>query len=77
MRYLIARRQKSLRFHCLFVYEYQILDHMLTADAMLREANMGMLDKLKIVALVEQVKGTIDTYESSVRLSRRTLCSVQ
>lgn len=50
---------------------------MLTADAMLREANMGMLDKLKIVALVEQVKGTIDTYESSVRLSRRTLCSVQ
>jgi hypothetical protein len=33
---------------------------MLTADAMLREANMGMLDKLKIVALAKQVKGTVE-----------------
>ena len=30
-----------------------MLDHMLTADAMLREANMGVLDKLKIVALAK------------------------
>jgi hypothetical protein len=36
-----------------------MLDHMLTADAMLREANMGVLDKLKIVALAKQVKGTV------------------
>ena len=35
-------------------------DHMLTADAMLREANMGVLDKLKIVALAKQVKGTVE-----------------
>ena len=33
---------------------------MLTADAMLREANMGVLDKLKIVALAKQVKGTVE-----------------
>ena len=37
-----------------------MLDHMLTADAMLREANMGMLDKLKIVALAQKVKGTVE-----------------
>ena len=37
-----------------------MLDHMLTADAMLREANMGVLDKLKIVALAKQVKGTVE-----------------
>jgi hypothetical protein len=37
-----------------------MLDHMLTADAMLREANMGVLDKLKIVALDKQVKGTVE-----------------
>ena len=33
---------------------------MLTADAMLLEANMGVLDKLKIVALAKQVKGTVE-----------------
>ena len=37
-----------------------MLDHMLTADAMLREANIGVLDKLKIVALAKQVKGTVE-----------------
>ena len=37
-----------------------MLDHMLTADTMLRKANMGMLDKLKIVALAKQVKGTVE-----------------
>ena len=37
-----------------------MLDYMLTADAMLREANMGVLDKLKIVALAKQVKGTVE-----------------
>ncbi len=37
-----------------------MLDHMLTADAMLREANMGVLDKLKIVALVTKKKGTVE-----------------
>ena len=37
-----------------------MLDHMLMADAMLREANMGVLDKLKIVALAKQVKGTVE-----------------
>ena len=37
-----------------------MLDHMLTADAMLREANMGVLDKLKIVAMAKQVKGTVE-----------------
>ena len=37
-----------------------MLDHMLTTDAMLREANMGVLDKLKIVALARQVKGTVE-----------------
>ena len=37
-----------------------MLDHMLTADAMLREANMGVLDKLKIVALAKQGKGTVE-----------------
>ena len=36
-----------------------MLDHMLTTDTMLREANMGVLDKLKIVALAKQVKGTV------------------
>lgn len=43
-----------------FVYEYQMLDHMLTTYAMLREAKMGVLDKLKIVALAKQVKGTVE-----------------
>ena len=33
---------------------------MLTADAMLLEANMGVLDKLKIVALAKPVKGTVE-----------------
>jgi hypothetical protein len=33
---------------------------MLMAYAMLREANMGVLDKLKIVALAKQVKGTVE-----------------
>ena len=37
-----------------------MLDHMLTTDAMLLEANMGVLDKLKIVALAKQVKGTVE-----------------
>ena len=37
-----------------------MLDHILTAYAMLREANMGVLDKLKIVALAKQVKGTVE-----------------
>jgi hypothetical protein len=37
-----------------------MLDHMLMAYAMLREANMGVLDKLKIVALAKQVKGTVE-----------------
>jgi hypothetical protein len=37
-----------------------MLDHMLTADTMLRKANMGVLDKLKIVALAKQVKGTVE-----------------
>ena len=37
-----------------------MLDHMLTTDAMLREANMGVLDKLKTVALAKQVKGTVE-----------------
>ena len=37
-----------------------MLDYMLTADAMLREVNMGVLDKLKIVALAKQVKGTVE-----------------
>jgi len=37
-----------------------MLDHMLTTDTMLREANMGVLDKLKIVALARQVKGTVE-----------------
>ena len=37
-----------------------MLDHMLTADAMLLEANMGVLDKLKIVALAQNVKGTVE-----------------
>jgi hypothetical protein len=37
-----------------------MLDYKLTADAMLREANMGVLDKLKIVALAKQVKGTVE-----------------
>ena len=37
-----------------------MLDYMLTADAMLRDANMGVLDKLKIVALAKQVKGTVE-----------------
>ena len=37
-----------------------MLDHMLMADTMLREANMGVLDKLKIVALAKQVKGTVE-----------------
>jgi hypothetical protein len=33
---------------------------MLTADAMLLEVNMGVLDKLKIVSLAKQVKGTVE-----------------
>jgi hypothetical protein len=33
---------------------------MLMAYARLREANMGVLDKLKIVALAKQVKGTVE-----------------
>jgi hypothetical protein len=37
-----------------------MLDHMLTADAMLSEANMGILDKLKIVAMVTKTKGTVE-----------------
>jgi len=37
-----------------------MLDHMLTTDTMLLEANMGVLDKLKIVALAKQVKGTVE-----------------
>ena len=37
-----------------------MLDHMLTADTMLRKANMGVLDKLKIVALVTKTKGTVE-----------------
>ena len=37
-----------------------MLDHMLTADAMLLEANMGVLDKLKIVAMVTKTKGTVE-----------------
>jgi hypothetical protein len=37
-----------------------MLDHMLTADAMLRDANMGVLDKLKIVAMVTKTKGTVE-----------------
>ena len=37
-----------------------MLDHMLIAYAMMLEANMGMLDKLKIVALAKQVKGTVE-----------------
>jgi len=43
-----------------FILEYQMLDHMLMADAMLLEAMMGVLDKLKIVALAKQVKGTVE-----------------
>jgi hypothetical protein len=37
-----------------------MLDHMLMAYAMLLEVNMGVLDKLKIVALAKQVKGTVE-----------------
>ena len=37
-----------------------MLDHMLTTEVMLREANMGMLDKLKIVAMVTKTKGTVE-----------------
>ena len=37
-----------------------MLDHMLMADAMLRDANMGVLDKLKIVAMVTKTKGTVE-----------------
>ena len=37
-----------------------MLDHMLTTGVLLREANMGVLDKLKIVALAKQVKGTVE-----------------
>jgi hypothetical protein len=37
-----------------------MLDHMLTADAMLLEVNMGVLGKLKIVALAKQMKGTVE-----------------
>ena len=37
-----------------------MLDHMLTADAMLRDANMGVLDKLKIVAMMTKTKGTVE-----------------
>jgi hypothetical protein len=37
-----------------------MLDHMLTTDVMLREANMGVLDKLKIVTMVTKTKGTVE-----------------
>ena len=37
-----------------------MLDHMLTTEVMLWEANMGVLDKLKIVALVTKTKGTVE-----------------
>jgi hypothetical protein len=37
-----------------------MLDHMLPTDARLMEANMGVLDKLKIVALAKPVKGTVE-----------------
>ena len=37
-----------------------MLDHMLIPYAMMSEANMGMLDKLKIVALAQKVKGTVE-----------------
>ena len=37
-----------------------MLDHMLTTEVMLREANMGVLDKLKIVAMVTKTKGTVE-----------------
>jgi len=37
-----------------------MLDHMLTTDAMLMEAKMGVLDKLRIVALVTKTKGTME-----------------
>ena len=35
-----------------------MLDHMQTADAMLLEANMGVLDRLKIVALAKRLRQT-------------------
>ena len=37
-----------------------MLDHMLTTEVMLLEANMGVLDKLKIVALATKTKGTVE-----------------
>lgn len=37
-----------------------MLDHMLTTNTKLLEANMGVLDKLKIVALATKTKGTIE-----------------
>ena len=37
-----------------------MLDHMLTTEVMLRAANMGVLDKLKIVAMVTKTKGTVE-----------------
>ena len=37
-----------------------MLDYMLTTEVMLREANMGVLDKLKIVALVTKTNGTVE-----------------
>lgn len=37
-----------------------MLDHMLTADTMQMEAKMGVLDKLKIVALATKTKGTVE-----------------
>ena len=37
-----------------------MLDHMLTTGVLLREAKMSVLDKLKIVALAKQVKGTVE-----------------
>ena len=37
-----------------------MLDHMLTAEAMLLGAKMGVLDKLKIVALANEVAKLAD-----------------
>ena len=52
-----------------------MLDHMLTADAMLRDANMGVLDKLKIVAMVTKTKGTVEQERRS-RPTRVALIAV-
>ena len=37
-----------------------MLDYMLTTGVLLRDANMGVLDKLKIVAMVTKTKGTVE-----------------